>query len=160
MEVVPNGINDSILLAAASNTLASTHATAPCNKAKAKHGNSRTYREAAYKIERSALAPKPAAAPNAVQVGVKRRVAVVPLGRHVKIHHQCHLSSPRVSLPAQPTAHIVQHVHSYKYCTWVTSKPRDSTSVDMRTFVVPSRNSCTTRSRASFIMLPSMLVQR
>ena len=118
------------------------------------------YREAAHKVERSALAPKSTAAPNAVQVGVKRRVAVVPLGRHVKVDHQCHLWSQRVSLPAQPTVHTVQHVQSFQCRTWVTSNPRDSTSVDMRTLVVPSRNSCTTRSRASFIMLPSMLVHR
>ena len=51
------------------------------------------YRKAAHKVERSALAPKPAAAPNAVQIGVKCRVAVVPLRRHIKVHHQRHLPS-------------------------------------------------------------------
>jgi hypothetical protein len=42
----------------------------------------------------------------------------------------------------------------------VTSKPRDSTSVEMRIFVVPSRNSLTTRSLADMSMSPWIDVTR
>lgn len=40
--------------------------------------------------------------------------------------------------------------------TWLTSKPRESTSVEMSILVVPSRNSCTTRSRSMCSMSPVM----
>lgn len=49
------------------------------------------YRLSGDQVEGSALAPKPPAAANAVEVRLKRRRAQIPLHRHIKVDDQRHL---------------------------------------------------------------------